>query len=395
MGYAGLCLCYSLAVAILISDGKERHFAILERYLLISWVFFTLGMAMGSWWAYRELGWGGFWFWDPVENTGLMPWLCLTLAWHLLKLKKYSLIGVTPVLIAFLLAVLGFSLVRSGLLTSVHSFAYEPGRAGYMLGFLLIVALTTVVILLSTRLHVSGDGVSVRCLSVVALVYVACLLILFGTLYPVVYEYFSARPISVEMDYFIATIVPLLAALTLIAALVLISKPFTNIRMSISHLGLVIVAISITSSYIGSITKETHLVVGERVMVNNYQIILEQIKLVKKDNYVAKQAILSINLKHNKLLEELGKLKPEIRYYLSEKTETREVDIMHRLVGDIYITISNCNDKDAINLQVQYKPLMFGLWCGIFLLIWGAVLQALGKGMRKLLCQWNGLCCTT
>ncbi len=133
LGYVGLSISFSFAIASLITKGlKPDWFIYLKPWTLVSWCFLTLGIALGSWWAYYELGWGGWWFWDPVENASLMPWLIATALIHSINVveKKYNFINWT-----ILLAILGFSfsllgtfIVRSGLLTSVHAFASDPYR---------------------------------------------------------------------------------------------------------------------------------------------------------------------------------------------------------------------------------------------------------------------------
>jgi cytochrome c-type biogenesis protein CcmF len=133
IGYVGFSVCFSFAIAALISGRIDATWARWVRpWTLVSWVFLTLGIAMGSYWAYYELGWGGWWFWDPVENASFMPWLAGTALLHsALVMEKRNALRVWTIFLAiitFSLSLLGTFMVRSGILTSVHTFASDPTR---------------------------------------------------------------------------------------------------------------------------------------------------------------------------------------------------------------------------------------------------------------------------
>ena len=144
MGYVGLSVAFSFAIAALIGGKLDAAWARWSRpWTLIAWVFLTIGITLGSWWAYYELGWGGWWFWDPVENASFMPWLVATALIHSLAVTEkrgaFKRWTVLLALLAFSLSLLGTFLVRSGVLTSVHSFAADPERGLFILVFLCIV----------------------------------------------------------------------------------------------------------------------------------------------------------------------------------------------------------------------------------------------------------------
>ena len=151
LGYVGSSIIFSASLAGLvqnyISKGWAKH---IKTWILISWVFLTIGIMLGSIWAYYELGWGGFWFWDPVENVSLMPWLCLTALLHCILVleKKIFLTAWTVILCiaTFTLSMSGTFLVRSGILNSVHTFANDPARGIFILIFLFILILISLVI---------------------------------------------------------------------------------------------------------------------------------------------------------------------------------------------------------------------------------------------------------
>jgi cytochrome c-type biogenesis protein CcmF len=223
-GYVGLSIAFSFAVAALIEGRLDAAWARWVRpWTLAAWMMLTVGIAMGSWWAYYELGWGGWWFWDPVENASLMPWLAATALLHsALVMEKREALKVWTVLLAILafsLSLMGTFLVRSGILTSVHAFAVDPARGVVVL---LILALFTggALTLFAARVGalklgglfapISREGALV--LNNVLLT-TACGTVLIGTLYPLALEALTGDKISVGAPYFNATFGPLMLAL--------------------------------------------------------------------------------------------------------------------------------------------------------------------------------------
>ena len=143
LGYIGSSIIFSSSIGAIIQNYVNSNWAIyIKKWIIVSWVFLTIGIVLGSIWAYYELGWGGFWFWDPVENISLMPWLCLTALLHsIIVLEKRSLLGTWSLVLSiscFTLSMCGTFLVRSGILTSVHTFALDPSRGIYILAFIAI-----------------------------------------------------------------------------------------------------------------------------------------------------------------------------------------------------------------------------------------------------------------
>ena len=230
VGYVGLSVCFSFAIAALISGRVDAAWARWVRpWALASWTFLTLGIAMGSYWAYYELGWGGWWFWDPVENASLMPWLAATALLHsALVMEKRVALKVWTIflaILAFSLSLLGTFLVRSGILTSVHSFAADPTR-GLVILAMLAVAIGGAFALFAWRAKalrigglfapVSREGALILNNLFLATSVVA---VLVGTLYPLVLQAFGGRMISVGAPFFDLTfgalMVPLLILLPL------------------------------------------------------------------------------------------------------------------------------------------------------------------------------------
>ncbi|MFZ9335746.1 MAG: heme lyase CcmF/NrfE family subunit [Burkholderiaceae bacterium] len=224
MGYVGLAVPFAFAVSALISGRLDAAWARWSRpWTTAAWCFLTCGIALGSFWAYYELGWGGWWFWDPVENASFMPWLVATALMHSLAVteKRGTLKGWTVLLaiMAFALSLLGTFIVRSGVLTSVHAFATDPARGVFILLFLAAVAGGSLALYawraptLAAGEAASFTAVSRESLLLAnnALLLVAAAAVLLGTVYPLAIEALNLGKLSVGPPYFEAVFVPLIA----------------------------------------------------------------------------------------------------------------------------------------------------------------------------------------
>ena len=224
MGYVGLSVAFSFAVAALIGGTLDATWARWTRpWTTIAWTFLTIGITLGSGWSYYVLGWGGWWFWDPVENASFMPWLVATALIHSLAVteKRNSFKNWTVLLaiVAFSLSLLGTFLVRSGVLSSVHAFATDPRRGLFILAFLVIVIGASLT-LYAWRAPTVGLGARFALLSRETLLLgnnvllvVACGAVLLGTLYPLALDALGLGKISVGPPYFDTVFVPLLTPL--------------------------------------------------------------------------------------------------------------------------------------------------------------------------------------
>ena len=232
MGYVGFSVAFSFAIAALLSGRLDSAWARWSRpWSNVAWAFLTVGIALGSWWAYSELGWGGWWFWDPVENASFMPWLVGTALIHSLAVtEKRGAFKSWTVLLAittFSLSLLGAFIVRSGVLTSVHAFAVDPERGLFILGFLVVVVGGSLV-LYASRAAVIGSRVRFGLWSREAfilwnniLLVIAMALVLLGTLYPLAYEAVTGGDkISVGVPYFNYGFVPLMLMLAVALGMV-------------------------------------------------------------------------------------------------------------------------------------------------------------------------------
>ena len=227
-GYVGFSMAFSFAVAALIDGRIDAAWARWVRpWTLAAWMCLTLGIAMGSWWAYYELGWGGFWFWDPVENASFMPWLAGTALLHsALVMEKRDALKVWTILLAiitFSLSLMGTFLVRSGVLTSVHAFAVDPERGVFILAIMAVFIGGAFALFAWRAPLLSQGGLFAPISREGALVFnnllltVACAAVFVGTLYPLALEAVTGEKISVGAPFFNLTFVPLIVPL-LIAA---------------------------------------------------------------------------------------------------------------------------------------------------------------------------------
>jgi cytochrome c-type biogenesis protein CcmF len=224
MGYVGFSVAFGFAVAALLAGRLDAAWARWSRpWTTVAWLNLTLGIALGSWWAYYELGWGGWWFWDPVENASLMPWLVGTALIHSLAVTEkrgaFRHWTVLLAIAAFSLSLLGTFLVRSGVLSSVHAFATDPRRGLFILGFLVVVVGGSLTLFALRAPRVGGGGrfawLSRESLLLVnnLLLLVAAGSVLLGTLYPLILDALGAGKISVGPPYFNTVLLPVFVPL--------------------------------------------------------------------------------------------------------------------------------------------------------------------------------------
>ncbi|MBM1814412.1 heme lyase CcmF/NrfE family subunit [Pseudosulfitobacter pseudonitzschiae] len=227
LGYVGLSMTFSFAMAALIEGRVDAAWGRWVRpWTLAAWIFLTIGIALGSWWAYYELGWGGFWFWDPVENASFMPWLLAAALFHsaIVVEKRESLKSWTILLaiLAFGFSLIGTFIVRSGLLTSVHAFANDPERGVFILAILAIFVggALTLYALRAGAMEARGVfGMVSRESALLVnniLLAVACFVVFVGTMWPLVAEMFLDRKLSVGPPFFNMAFTPFMVVLGLV-----------------------------------------------------------------------------------------------------------------------------------------------------------------------------------
>jgi len=227
MGYVGFVVPFAFAIAAMLGGQLDAAWARWSRpWTNVAWLFLTLGIALGSWWAYYELGWGGWWFWDPVENASFMPWLVGTALMHSLavteKRAAFKAWTVLLAIFAFSLSLLGTFLVRSGVLTSVHAFASDPERGVFILMFLVVVVGGSLSLYawranqIRSRVKFEVFSRETALLMNNVILVVAAASVLLGTLYPLALDALQLGKISVGPPYFNAVFIPLTAPLVLL-----------------------------------------------------------------------------------------------------------------------------------------------------------------------------------
>ncbi len=235
LGYVGFVIPFASSLAFLINgDSNIKWEKSIKKWSVMAWVFLTIGISLGSWWAYYELGWGGYWFWDPVENVALMPWLAATAFIHSLSVSiKSSHLRIWTILLSILvfsLSLFGAFIVRSGIIDSVHSFANDPQRGLYLLAFIGIIIVTSVLLFIS-RFSMIKPSSNIKTLSKES--FISINNILFGTLifaimlgvtYPLFYEYLFDQKISVGAPFYNAIFIPIVILASLFLFLSVDSK---------------------------------------------------------------------------------------------------------------------------------------------------------------------------
>jgi cytochrome c-type biogenesis protein CcmF len=230
LGYVGYSVPFAFAIAALLTRWDSAIWTgFIRRWSLVAWAFLTGGIMLGAWWAYYELGWGGYWAWDPVENASFMPWLLGTALLHSITVQDYRRMmhtwNIFLIITTFSLSLLGTFLVRSGVLSSVHAFAVDPGRGVYILSFMTIVLVVSFSIFMyKARYQQAKENIASLLSRESMFVWnnvvftVACVCVLLGTLYPLALEALTGAKITVAAPYFNSVMVPIFLLLAVLMA---------------------------------------------------------------------------------------------------------------------------------------------------------------------------------
>jgi len=385
----------------------------------------SVGIGLGSWWAYRELGWGGFWFFDPVENISLLPWLAGIALHHFLIISERN--GnvmrwtISLSLTSFLLSLYGTFIVRSGIISSVHSFAFSPERGLYIFSICVVLTLLCLVwFVVNNRYLLCSNSVSLyeRIMLVGNVLWIAALIsIVIALIYPIYCSFVLGVEIVIDPDYFASVFIPIFIPILLFAsiapivaqkvhwliiALVLISGlssfvlsfwvEFGIISASISfaaiylmlqtlslifvspnscrkyslllgHFGFGLLALSILLNNL--LAQEIDFVgnIGEQVSSQGMSVKLEDIKFTDGVNYYRQIAMFKIEDKNANIMT----LKPENRLYKVENTLSQEVDIYSFLFYDLYAVLSRVENK-TIHAKIHYQPFISFIWFSVLII---------------------------
>ena len=440
IGFVGSSIYFSAAIASLISNYSEKNFASsIKNWILISWSFQTLGILVGSIWAYYELGWGGFWFWDPVENASLLPWFAMTALFHsIIVFEKRNLFYFWVIilcLMTFILSVTGTFLVRSGILNSVHTFASDPTRGIYILSFLSLMIFGSVFLLFKKyktenyNLNQNSKETFVLVNNWFMMFYLVTVLL--GTIYPIFTDALSQNKISVGPPFYNAIIFPVVVIFLIFMAIgpnaSWIKNKFDNIKLYfLILLGAILINLMIILFF------KNFSILSNFIIISALFLILSSLKdfvISKKKNnldlariiahasfgflvlFIGLNHIFSVEKDYNMKIGEIKKfdnysiefknlelkdftnyqavvgefeilkekdrniLKPEIRIYSNPKTLTYEASIKTSFIKDHYLTMSNIDRSDYYNIKFQEKPLMIWIWLSVIMIVIGGLLR--------------------
>ena len=440
IGFVGSSIYFSAAIASLISNYSEKNFASsIKNWILISWSFQTLGILVGSIWAYYELGWGGFWFWDPVENASLLPWFAMTALFHsIIVFEKRNLFYFWVIilcLMTFILSVTGTFLVRSGILNSVHTFASDPTRGIYILSFLSLMIFGSVFLLFKKyktenyNLNQNSKETFVLVNNWFMMFYLVTVLL--GTIYPIFTDALSQNKISVGPPFYNAIIFPVVVIFLIFMAIgpnaSWIKNKFDNIKLYfLILLGAILINLMIILFF------KNFSILSNFIIISALFLILSSLKdfvISKKKNnldlariiahasfgflvlFIGLNHIFSVEKDYNMKIGEIKKfdnysiefknlelkdftnyqavvgefeilkekdrniLKPEIRIYSNPKTLTYEASIKTSFIKDYYLTMSNIDRSDYYNIKFQEKPLMIWIWLSVIMIVIGGLLR--------------------
>ena len=444
LGYVGTSIIFSAALASMISNYVNKNWAKnIKFWILFSWIFLTGGILLGSIWAYYELGWGGFWFWDPVENVSLMPWLSLTALLHcIVTLEKRELFKkwtIVLCIITFALSMVGTFLVRSGILNSVHTFANDPSRGIYILTFLLVLVLLSFVIFIiyenknftqKSEIFTLSKETAVLINNWFILYFLSVVLI--GTIYPIFLDVILDEQISVGPPFYNKLILPFLIPFVLFMSIGPSMKWIkTNFKFGAKSFFVIVFTMVLsffTVYFIGeknifilllfigffylllksldqlrektknfaqifSHTGFSLLLISillnsfsSREIVKNIQVgesfTLKNEKIIFKKIAIEKEKNYESIVGFFEILDDKNtiiNLQPEIRIYNEPEMATSEASIKTTLFKDRFITINIIKDQNFFNVRYQHKPFMIWIWISTLIIMLGGMFAIFRK----------------
>ena len=444
LGYVGSSIIFSSALAAtslnLVSKKWASH---IKRWILISWFFLTIGILLGSIWAYYELGWGGFWFWDPVENVSLMPWLALTTLLHcILVLERKSILSSWVIILSiatFTLSMCGTFLVRSGILNSVHTFANDPERGLFILIFLFVLIFLSLFIFFFFHKNEKKTSHSFSWLSKETSILVNnwfmmyfLSVVLIGTVYPIFLDVMISKQISVGPPFYNKLIIPFLIPFLLMMAigpklkwtisklqdekylisLLVISIILAYLILKNFNQSILINTVLVSSAfYLFFISLRDFFVKNKNISQNiahfGFSLLIlsilfnnlfssETITNLKVgetfENSDTKIVFESVNQKQEKNYKSIianftiynsngdkDKLSPELRIYNQPIIVTSEADIKTTIMKDKFIVFNLVQNQEFFNVRYQVKPFMLWIWLSVILISIGGFLSILKR----------------
>ncbi len=444
LGYVGTSIIFSSSLSALVCGEINKNWAIhIKKWIVVSWIFLSIGILLGSIWAYYELGWGGFWFWDPVENVSLMPWFCLSALLHTIAvLRKRNLFQSWTVILSiatFSLSMSGTFLVRSGILNSIHTFANDPTRGVFILCFLFFLIFLAISIFFIYQKNISSKATNFYLISKEAVLLVNNWFMMFflsvvfiGTTYPIFLEVINGTKISVGPPFYQKLIVPFLIPFFLFMA---VGPKVKWIKDNIKKINLnqfIFFIVSLLISYFFISTNRVSYLFAIPLFTLSFYLFFFTIKdlflsgstfsqrvshfgfslfilsilfnSVLSDEYSSNMKVgeerkfmnKTIKFENLKVIEKanyqslMGKfnilgnrenldLYPEIRIYNQPKTFTSEADIISTIFSDNFLVFNIIKDEDYYNVRYQYKPFMLWIWISVIIMSIGGILSYFKK----------------
>ena len=440
LGFVGSSIYFSSGIASLKRNYNGKVYGkIIKPWVLATWVFQSLGIIFGSIWAYYELGWGGFWFWDPVENSSLMPWLLMTALFHsILVLEKRENLYFWVIFLSvstFLFSLAGTFLVRSGILNSVHTFANDPGKGAFIL--LMLLAMTIYALNCFFKkykkeiIKFDFNSKESAILSNNWFMVFYLLTILIGTVYPIFTEALANTKVSIGPPYYNTIIAPILIPFLFLMALgpkvkwikdtFIFSKKFILLFLTSIFINYLIskfvIKLSILSSFliissfflisytltdffkkfsnINLSSKISHIGFGMLiffVVLNNsnsiekdFNLKIGEVRQFENINLFFKSLESKKGANYKSLIgnfeitdikkNKIYNLKPEIRFYSQPEMITYEASINTNIKNDYYVTMSNLDRSDLFNIKFYKKSLMIWIWISTFIICLGGLVR--------------------
>ena len=447
-GYVGSSIIFSSVLAATTLNYISKTWAThIKNWVLVSWIFLTLGILLGSIWAYYELGWGGFWFWDPVENVSLMPWLALTTLLHcILVLEKRFILRSWAIILSiatFTLSMCGTFLVRSGILNSVHTFANDPERGLFILTFLFILIFMSLLIFFifhkpdnksSNSFFLLSKETSILINNWFMMYFLSVVLI--GTIYPIFLDVISSQKISVGPPFYHKLIVPFLIPFLIFMA---IGPQLRWIKSGLEEKLYLIIffVISLLISFFIVKNLDNNFLINTILIGSAFYLFfitirdffLKKFKNIEQNiahfgfsllvlsilfnNIFSSEVITNLKVGESfqndrfkivfnnlKKFEEKNyitfkgnfsiienkiedNLKPELRVYNQPKIITSEADIKTSFFTDKFITMNTVQNEEYFNIRYQIKPFMLWIWISVLIISLGGLMSLFKKKHEK------------
>ena len=444
LGYVGSAIIFSASLSSLVNRNINSNWAQhIKQWTLLTWIFLTIGILLGSIWAYYELGWGGFWFWDPVENVSLIPWLCLTALLHTLTvLEKRNLLKSWTMILSiatFTFSMSGTFLVRSGILNSVHTFANDPQRGVFILTFLFILIFLSLILFFvyqdneknkQKQIHIISKETSILVNNWFMMYFLSVVLI--GTIYPIFLEVLINEKISIGPPFYNKLLIPFLIPFLIFMSIGPNFKWIKHNLKKINYFRIILFIISLFLSFLIIKYTSSNLLISTIFGGSAIYLFFITVKDLFKKKYLFAQSIshfgfslfilsillnsifstefsanMKIGEKVNYKNESIKFLKlnvsekdnykslianfeiinknksismfPEVRIYNEPNILTSEADIITSIFADKFIVINLIKGEEIFNVRYQTKPFMIWIWVSTSLIAFGGLLGLLKK----------------